>query len=107
MSATSDPFASRQFATTASVIATVYVIFVAVIEKVLGEAAATAASLALTAFAAATFRQYEALHFPPIEPADASLVTVPPVRSPYIVALTFAFIGLQMSAGFLHGIVIT
>jgi hypothetical protein len=102
-----DPFKDRRFTITAAVIAAAYALLVFGIGALLGGSAATAAGLALAAFAAALFKRYESLRFPTLESAPFTVINLPPVGSPYILALTFALIGIQVVTGFVHGLVVS
>jgi hypothetical protein len=100
-----DPLKDKGFALSAATLGLFYLAIVWLVRQSLGTDAAKAATIALSALAVAIFKRYEALRFTPNDAAEPRIVSVPPLRSPYVLTLTLAFLGLLFFGGTIHGTV--
>lgn len=96
----------RKFVIAATLIGVAYAAIVAVLGAMFGREVAGAAGVALTALAAAIFKQFETLRFRAIADDEGTELTVPKIVGWRVAVFTGFFMGLKMVVGMSAGLII-
>lgn len=94
-------FFDKKFVYAACAIGAAYALIIAGLGFLLGKEAAGVAGVALTALAAAIFKQFETLRFKRIAEQEERTVSIPRLNIPYLILLVCAFQGIQLFLGLL------